>query len=85
LKKISVTGGTAVTLADAPTSRRGSWGEDGNIVFHANAQAGLLRVSSAGGKAEPLTKVGGGGGHTPMAAGVARDESRALHVEPDWK
>jgi len=55
-----VTGGTAVTLADAPTSRRGSWGEDGNIVFHANAQAGLLRVSSAGGKAEPLTKVGEG-------------------------
>jgi serine/threonine-protein kinase len=57
LKKVSVTGGAAVTLADAPTSRGGSWGEDGNIVFHPNPQGGLLRVSSAGGKAEPLTKL----------------------------
>jgi Tol biopolymer transport system component len=57
LKKISVTGGAPVTLADAPVPRGGSWGDDGNIVFHPNPQGGLLRVSSAGGKAEPLTKL----------------------------
>ena len=33
LKKISVQGGAAVTLCDAPNDRGGSWGEDGTIVF----------------------------------------------------
>jgi serine/threonine-protein kinase len=60
LKKISVTGGAAVSLADAPTSRGGSWGSDGNIVFHPNPNGGLMRVPSAGGKSEPLTKLGEG-------------------------
>jgi serine/threonine-protein kinase len=59
LKKISVTGGAAVTLADAPNQRGGSWGDDGNIVFSPNSISGisLQRVSSAGGKVEPLTKL----------------------------
>jgi serine/threonine-protein kinase len=57
LKKISVTGGAAVTLCDAATPRGGSWGDDGNIVFHPNPIGGLLRVSSGGGQAEPLTKL----------------------------
>jgi serine/threonine-protein kinase len=60
LKKISVTGGAPVTLVDAPAPRGGSWGDDGTIVFHPNPLGGLLRVSSAGGKAEPLTKLGEG-------------------------
>jgi serine/threonine-protein kinase len=60
LKKISLTGGAPVTLADAPTPRGGSWGEDGYIVFHPNPLGGLLRVSSAGGTAEPLAKLGQG-------------------------
>jgi serine/threonine-protein kinase len=60
LKKISITGGAAVTLADAPAPRGGSWGEDDHIVFHPNPLGGLLRVSSAGGTAEPLTKLGQG-------------------------
>ena len=33
LKKISVQGGAAVTLCDAPDDRGGSWGDDGTIVF----------------------------------------------------
>jgi len=33
LEKISVQGGAAVTLCDAPNDRGGSWGEDGTIVF----------------------------------------------------
>src|SRR5205823_2460051 len=57
LKKISVTGGAAVTLADVPAPHGGSWGDDGNIVFAPNLGTnGLQRVFSAGGKIEPLTK-----------------------------
>jgi serine/threonine-protein kinase len=62
LKKISVTGGAAVTLCDAPNGRGGAWGEDGTIVFAPDSTAGvrLLRVSSAGGKPEPLTSLAEG-------------------------
>jgi Tol biopolymer transport system component len=62
LKKISVTGGAAVTLCDAPASRGGAWGDDDNIVFSPNAFAGggLKRVFSAGGKVESLTKLAQG-------------------------
>ena len=52
------TGGAAVTLCEAPDDRGGSWGEDGTIVFTPAAAVGvgLLRVSSAGGTPEVLTK-----------------------------
>jgi serine/threonine-protein kinase len=51
LKKVSVTGGPAVTLCDAPNARGGAWAEDGSIFFQAPAQdMPLFRVSSAGGK-----------------------------------
>jgi len=54
LKKIPVTGGTAITLCDAPGEPLGiAWGEDGNIVF--SSAKGLMRVSSSGGTPEPLT------------------------------
>ena len=56
LKKISVTGGAAVTLSDvSPASRGGGWGNDGSIVFAAGTREGLSRVSSAGGTPQPLT------------------------------
>ena len=57
LKKISVNGGGAITLCDAPAGRGGTWGEDGNIIFTPNSTANinLMRVSSAGGKVEPQT------------------------------
>ena len=55
LKKISVQGGAAVTLCDAPNDRGGSWGEDGTIVFAPDNQAALSKVSSAGGTPQPLT------------------------------
>ena len=63
LKKISVTGGGAVTLCDAANGRGGSWGKDGTIVFTpANTGSGLFlwSVSSGGGKPEPLAKPGDG-------------------------
>ncbi len=54
LKKISVQGGAAVTLCDAPADRGGSWGEDGTIVFTPNVTTALSKVSSAGGMPQPL-------------------------------
>ena len=60
MKKISVAGGAAVTLCDAPSARGASWGEDGNIVVTLNSSAGigLSRVSAAGGTPQTLTKPG---------------------------
>jgi eukaryotic-like serine/threonine-protein kinase len=55
LKKISVNGGAATTLCDAPGDRGGSWGEDGTIVFAPNNRTGLVRVSAAGGTPEPFS------------------------------
>ncbi len=59
LKKISVTGGLPVTLCEASNGRGGAWAEDGTIVFSPSSGRGvrLLRVSSAGGKTEPLTSL----------------------------
>jgi len=55
LKKVSVSGGAAVTLCDAADDRGGSWAEDGTIFFTPSGApgVGLSRVSSAGGA--PLT------------------------------
>lgn len=57
LKKVSISGGAAVTLSDAEDDRGGTWADDGSIVFTPTTRAGLFRVSSGGGKAEPLTKL----------------------------
>jgi Tol biopolymer transport system component len=57
LKKISVQGGAAVTLCDAPNPAGGSWGEDGNIIFAPNGRAGLSLVSEVGGIPQPLTQL----------------------------
>jgi Tol biopolymer transport system component len=60
LKKVSVEGGTAVTLCDAPAGRGGSWGDDDNIIAALSASKGLSRVLSAGGTPEPLTALAPG-------------------------
>ena len=56
LKKVSIHGGAAVTLCDAPAGRGGSWGDDGFIVAALNVAAGLSRVPGQGGPPQPLTK-----------------------------
>ena len=62
LKKVAVTGGAAVTLADAPNQRGGSWSEDGTIVFSPDRTPGtrLLRVSSNGEGLAPVTSLADG-------------------------
>ena len=56
LKKVSVQGGSSVTLCDAPGPRGASWGEDGNIWFELENRAVISRVSSNGGTPEAVTQ-----------------------------
>lgn len=55
LKKVSVHGGEATTLCDAPINRSGTWGTDSTITFAPTLFGGLMRVSAAGGSPENLT------------------------------
>ena len=59
LKKIAVLRGVPATLSDAPSTRGGSWGEDGNIIFAPSNRNPLFRVSSAGGNPQPVTELKG--------------------------
>lgn len=55
LKKVSVTGGAAQPLADAPFGVGGSWAPDDTIYFSPFSISGVLRVSASGGMAQPVT------------------------------
>jgi len=55
LKKISVRGGAAISLADVTGYRGAAWGDDQTIIFPTNFTSALYRVPSAGGKPEVLT------------------------------
>jgi serine/threonine-protein kinase len=55
LKKVSVSGGAPVTLAQVELSRGASWGPDGTIVVAPTPDSGLFIVSAAGGELQPLT------------------------------
>ncbi len=56
LKKVSLAGGSSITVCDAPRWSAASWGPDDTIVFN-NRSSGLSRVSANGGVPEPLTVV----------------------------
>ena len=58
LKKISVSGGDAVSLADANDPRGASWGSQGMIIFIPTRNSALQKVSDAGGTTQPLTRFG---------------------------
>ena len=60
LRKISVEGGTAITLCDAGNGAGGSWGEDGNIIAALGSNGGLSRIPSAGGPPTPVTDLQNG-------------------------
>jgi serine/threonine-protein kinase len=57
LKKVPLTGGTPITLADAVGAGpwAASWGDDGTIIFN-YGPGGLKRVSANGGEVEELAK-----------------------------
>jgi DNA-binding winged helix-turn-helix (wHTH) protein/Tol biopolymer transport system component len=71
LKKVSVSGGSPVALADAPVPGGGSWGAHGRIVFNGLPAGGLSIASDQGGEVTPLT-----------APRSARGELR--HMWPAW-
>ncbi|WNC67940.1 winged helix-turn-helix domain-containing protein [Thalassotalea nanhaiensis] len=56
LKKISISGGTPITLCDPGAQILAlSWGANGTIVYESNSYAGLMQVSSLSGIPEKLT------------------------------
>ena len=57
LKRIDVSGGPAIALADAPDGRGGSWSKDGVILFAGYWRDSLHRVSSNGGPVTTITRV----------------------------
>jgi Tol biopolymer transport system component len=62
LQKISVEGGAAVAVCDAPSARGGTWGEDGNIIaaLTSTGRGVLSRIPSTGGAPTPLTELAQG-------------------------
>jgi serine/threonine-protein kinase len=56
LKKVSISGGAALTLAPAPNLRGASWGDNDMIVLAPTGGGPLSQVPAAGGTPQPLTK-----------------------------
>ena len=64
LKRVNLTGGAAITLADAPAGRGGSWSEKGLILFTQSASAPINVVSDTGSGVRAVTSLAPGeGGH----------------------
>ena len=62
LKKVSIFGGSPMTLTESPYSVMGaSWGADDRIIF-GTPRTGLLRASEGSGEPEPLTTLDRGRG-----------------------
>jgi eukaryotic-like serine/threonine-protein kinase len=57
LKRIDIAGGPPVTLCAAPTSRGGSWGSSGIIVFSPSFSSSLSQVPASGGTAVEIAKL----------------------------
>ena len=57
LKKVSVSGGAALTLVNAVYSYGATWGSQGMIAFAATTAGALQQVSDAGGAPQPLTRL----------------------------
>jgi serine/threonine-protein kinase len=57
LKKVSVSGGAALTLCDVSDDFGGSWGSQGTIIFENFTGGPLQQVSDAGGTPQPLTRL----------------------------
>ncbi len=58
LKKISVLGGPAQTICDAPQLRGAHWGANNRIAFAPTRRSGIWIVSADGGKPDQVTDLG---------------------------
>jgi eukaryotic-like serine/threonine-protein kinase len=57
LKKVSVSGGPALSLGEGALSRGASWGSPGMIVYAPTPTSILQQISDAGGVSQPLTRL----------------------------
>ncbi len=57
LKRIDAAGGKPLIIGDAPNARGGAWNADGTILFASVVGAPIMRLSTRGGHAEPVTAV----------------------------
>lgn len=94
LKKIDVSGGTPLTVCDAPEGRGGTWNQNGVILFTPSPHDPLYRVSANGGQPLPVTKLDLATGETThrwpfflpdghrfvFFADTGRDESNSLYL-----
>jgi eukaryotic-like serine/threonine-protein kinase len=64
LKKVQISGGIPMVLADAPAGRGGTWSRDNVILFAASNTDGLLRISSNGGSPAVVTTLDATTGET---------------------
>jgi Tol biopolymer transport system component len=64
LKKVDVAGAPPIILCDAFNGRSGSWNREGVIIFSPDTTVAIHRVSSGGGKPEPVTALDGSIGET---------------------
>jgi Tol biopolymer transport system component len=58
LKRIDVSGGEPVVLADAPIARGGTWSRSGQIIFTPTTASELRLVPASGGTVVSVTKLG---------------------------
>jgi Tol biopolymer transport system component len=59
LKRVDLSGGPPLTLADAPNGRGGSWSKEGVIVFAPTNRSALQSVTASGGATKPVTVLEG--------------------------
>ena len=57
LKKVSLSGGTALSLGEAPSPNGAAWGNQGNIAFAPINVGPIQQISDAGGATRPLTRI----------------------------
>jgi serine/threonine-protein kinase len=55
LKKVSISGGTPITLTPISRGRGASWGENDVIVLTTSPSSGLFKIPATGGTPEPVT------------------------------
>ncbi len=60
MKMIDSDGGAVRIVTDAPNGRGGTWNLDGTIVFAPSTAGILMRISSSGGAATPVTRLSPG-------------------------
>ena len=85
LKKVALSGGAPVTLAEAPDNRGGTWSRDGTIIFSASTIEGLSRVSESGGpgRGADHQRYFTHGTHASMAVSLPGRQGGALYRRID--